>query len=228
MNTTALKYYTSLVCMKPVADSSHGSLCCQEKGHDGPCDTQPHLHLLNPYTFSQRSELEAAMIKVLEFSKKQLNNCEYKEEALAATAFDLICYASAIKECKSHMLWDEEFDILRQNMFAHITHINCEFKKIGLSLYTNKIIHCPVTGNNFTISLFIECLSSPESFIKPNTILIAKDMPDTTYCGPYLIPISQRGLQLVGNYPLVHDPYTSNNWRHELNNVVEFQNSIQT
>lgn len=227
MNSNALEYYTSIICMKPVADSSHGSLCCQEKGHNGLCDTQPHLHLLNPYTFSQRSELEAAMIKVLEFSKKHLNNCEYKEEALAAMAFDLTCYASSIHECKLRISWEEEFDLLRQNMFAHITHINCELKKIGLNIYDNtKIIHCPVIGNDFTISLFIESLSSPENFIKPNTILSAEDMPDTTYCGPYIIPISLRGLQFVGDYPLVHDPSTSKNWRHELNNVVEFQHSI--
>lgn len=232
MNTNTLEYYTSIICMKPVTDSSHGSLCCQEKGHDCPCDTQPHLHLLNPYTFSQRYELEAAIIKVLEFSKKQLNNCEHKEEALAAMAFDLTCYASSIHECKSHIsweeeLWEEEFDLLRQNMFAHITHINGELKKIGLNIYNNtKIIRCPVIGNNFTISLFIECLSSPESFIKPNTILSPEDMPDTTYCGPYIIPITRRGLQFVGDYPLVHDLHTSKNWRHELNSVVEFQHSI--
>jgi hypothetical protein len=213
--------------MKPVADSSHGSLCCQEKGHDGPCDTQPHLHLLNPYTFSQRYELEAAIIKVLEFSKQQIYNCEHKEEALAAMAFDLICYASTIHECKLHISWDEEFDILRKNIFAHIIHTNLELKKIGLNIYNNnKIIRCPVLGNDFTISLFVECLSSPETFIKPNTILSAEDMPDTTYCGPYIIPISQRGLQIVSDYPLVHDCYTSKNWRHELNSIVDFQLSI--
>jgi len=227
MNTNALEYYTSLVCMKPVADSSYGSLCCQEKGHDGPCDTQPHLHLLNPYTFSQRYELEAAIIKVLEFSKQQINNCEYKKEALAALTFDLTCYASSIHECKLHISWDEEFDLLRQNMFAHITHINCELKKIGLTIYNNtKNIHCPVTGNNFTISLFIKSLSLSENLIKSNTILSAEDMPDTSYCGPYIIPISQRGLQIISDYPLVHDCYTSKNWRHELNSIVDFQLSI--
>ena len=227
MNTNAFEYYTSIICMKPVADSSDGSLCCQEKGHDGPCDTQPHLHLLNPSTFLQRYDLEAAIIIVLKFLKKQLSSCEYKEQALAATAFDLMCYASTIHECKLHILWDEEFDLLRQNMFAHITHIKCELKKIGLNIYNNeKIIHCPVLGNNFTVSTFIDSLSTPETFMKSNIVLTAENMPDTTYRGPYIIPISLRGLLFVGDYPLVHDPYTSNNWRHELNSVVEFQHSI--
>lgn len=225
MNANALEYYNSIICMKPVANFSHGSLCCQEKGHCGPCDTHPHLHLLNPYTFSQRYELEAAIIKVLQFSKKQINNFDYKEQALAAMAFDLTCYAYTIQECKLNMSWEEEFDILRKNIFAHITHINCEFKKIELNLYSNKIIRCPVMGNNFTVSLFVESLSSPETFIKSNTILSSEDMPDTTYRGPYIIPISQRGLYFVSDYPLVHDPYTSQNWRHELNSVVEFQHS---
>ena len=223
MNTNALEYYTSLVCMKPAADSSYGSLCCQEKGHNGPCDTRPHLHLLNPHAFPQRYELENAIVKVLEFSKKQNN---YNEKALAAMTFDLICYASTIEECRLHMSWEEEFDILRKNIFTHITRINCELKKIGLNLYNNKIIHCPVLGNNFTVSIFVLSLSSPENLIKSNTIICSENIPDLNYSGPYIIPISQRGLQFVGNYPLVHDPYTSENWRHELNIVVKFQHSI--
>ena len=46
-------------------------------------------------------------------------------------------------------------------------------KKIGLNIYNNeKIIHCPVLGNNFTVSTFIESLSTPETFMKSNIVLV--------------------------------------------------------
>lgn len=225
MNSNALKYYQSVVCLKQLEDTS--DLCCQEKGHGGDCDSTPRLHLLDPLRFEKRFTIEATLMGFLCFVKDYLreSSCPSKEHVLAAVAFDFTCYAYSVEECKKHMIWDEEFDNLRKTMFAHASHINYELKKIHISLCDyNKYLQCPVLGKKYTISLFNESLlCDKDTFLKSNTLL----SPDSlSYTGPYIVPITQRGLQFVGDYPLIHDCQTTNNWRHELNSVVEFQHSI--
>ena len=225
MNETAMNYYVSKVCMKPINpddDKGEGLLCCQETEHDGVCDAKPRLHLLDAENYPDRFILEAAICEFLS-SIEKTNIVSNK--IMACISFDFVCFASMLADAKRFINWSEQFDILRKSIFCHIMRVNSQMKKLDLRLFNqDKILICPILGKKINVSLFVKTITSL-SLTKTN-ILPYSQQNIYDYSGPFIIPISERGQQIVGDYSLAHNPYSSDNWRHELKTIVEFQKSI--
>ena len=222
MNTDAMDYYQTVVCMKPVQNSKQ--ICCREKDHSGNCEHMPKLHLIDS-SFSQKEVLEETLGTFVTFIENQLHPCPMKYQALAATAFDFIAYASSLIDNKAYVKWDNDTDILRSTIYGHIFHINLELKKLRLQLFDQyKTILCPIIGKAMTTNTFMRTLSSPTEFVKSNIILSSEDMPDTSYVGPYIIPVSQTGVKIINNLHIVDHDY-SNKWQNETTNNNRFKNS---
>ncbi len=227
MNETARSYYRDLLCLRPVDPSDPESdLCCKERLHCDSCDTNPVLHILDSHLFPDRLQLEEALRTFVAFMKRQLASSpsSVRKEALAATTFDFICFATMLSKAKYFILWDEKYDNLRKTIFAHVAHISMELHKLGLKLFDqDKELLCPVLGEITTITSFIDIVNSPQNFIKSNTILSSEDLAPTDYKGPYIIPISQTGIRIIGDSTLCHKDNESENWRTLLKSIVEFQ-----
>lgn len=227
MNESASSYYQDLLCLRPLYPSDPESdLCCRERLHPGSCSAEPMLHLLDSKLFPDRLRLEEALCAFVAFMKRQLANSSssMRKEALAATTFDFICFATMISKSKYFLLWDEEYDNLRKIIYAHIAHVSMELHKLGLKLFDqNKELLCPVLGETTTITSFINIVNSPQDFIKSNTILSSEDLAPTDYKGPYIIPISQTGIRMVGDSTLCHKHSEPENWRTLLKSIVDFQ-----
>lgn len=227
MNESACSYYQDLLCLRPVDPSDPESdLCCRERLHPGSCSAEPMLHIIDSHLFPDRLRLEEALHSFVTFMKRQLANSSssIRKEALAATTFDFICFATMISKAKYFILWDEEYDNLRKTIYAHVAHVSMELHKVSLKLFDkNKELLCPVLGETTTIMSFIDIVSSPQKFIKSNTILSSEDLAPTDYSGPYIIPVSQIGIRMIGDSTLCHKNDESENWRTLLKSIVEFQ-----
>jgi hypothetical protein len=227
MNESACSYYQDLLCLRPVDPTDPKSdLCCREQLHPGSCSAEPMLHIIDSQLFPDRLRIEEALRTFVAFMKRQLANSSssMKKEALAATTFDFICFATMISKAKHFILWDEEFDNLRKIIYAHVAHISMELHKLGLKVFDqNKELLCPVLGETTTITLFINIVNSPQDFIKSNTILSSEDLAPIDYKGPYIIPISQTGIRMIGECTLCHKHNEPENWRTILKSIVEFQ-----
>ena len=225
MNETAMTYYVSKVCMKPIDPhdvTGQYQLCCQEKEHDGVCDAKPRLHLLDAEHYPDRFILEAAICQFLSSIGTSIDS----NKIMACISFDFVCFATMLADAKRFINWSEQFDMLRKSVFCHVMRVNSQMKKLDLRLFNeDKMLICPILGKKISVSLFVKTLASL-SLTKTNILPYSQERSISDYSGPFIIPISERGQQIVGDYSLAHNPYSSDNWRHELKTILEFQNSI--
>ena len=222
MDANTFKYYESVLCLEPI-EYDPGYLCSHTKGHTGTCSRFSRLNMFKN-NFSTRFTLEASIIEFLSYLEAELDEKD-KNKVLACVSFDFLCFAYMLHDAKQYLNWDEEFDTIRKLVFTHVMRVTSELIKINLRLFSNdKKLLCPVLGQPFTISLFVQLLSSCEKFIKPKSILY-NDSSVKDYNGPFMIPVTLRGLELVGNHSLVHNNYNQDNWLDQLKRAVEFNSA---
>lgn len=234
MNPNAFDYYQDVVCLKPLDKKK--TLCCQYKGHNGPCDDQPLLYLVDYNILSQRYTLQVVISNFIKYLRSNTDihtsiftdlDDSKREIALACLTFDFVCYASVIHETKKYISWDEDLDKLRRSIYSHVSRTSIEIRKLDINIFSsNRILICAITGKNITFSTFIDMLSHPEIFVKPNMLLKTDQVYTNTkedYSGPMIIPITRRAAEVVGSCTLFHDIRIPKNWRSELKAIVEFQ-----
>ena len=226
MNISDESYYKDILCLRPIEPSNPNSLlCCKERLHTGTCESSPKLYIIDSTLFPEQHDLEVALAAFIEFMQNYIENSQSKSLTIAAITFDFIAFTCMLNKPKYFTVWDESLDNLRKIIYGHVMYTASELTKLNLKLFNNnKELLCPVLGRKFNVEDFIQILTSPQTFIKPNTLLSSE--VNTSYTGPLFIPISSHGMRIVSTLPLYNNA-ENENWRTILREIVQFQDSIQ-